>query len=290
MRSTLIQAAYALGRPDVELAMGPIPILRAGAADALRSAGHDVEVETVEVADRDDDNYWNEIEGTFAVVRLVADRVREATERGSLPLVLATNCINSVGIVAGASSDLGVVWFDAHPDFSTTEESRSGFLDGMGLSVLTGTGWNALRATVPGYRAVREESVVLVGVRDAWEHEQEHLAGSGISVVPPNEIGEGLVIALDALRERVTDVYLHLDLDVLDPSEGTVNIYAAEGGPSASDVAAAIKAVRQRFRIRAAAVTAYDPGADPEGRVPPTAVRLLVEIAAAAARERAVTA
>ena len=285
MRIALIQAPYALGRADIEVARGPLRIVEAGAAEALREAGHDVEVETVEAVEGDEGDYWNEIEGSFAVVRGVARQVQEAIERGSFPVVLAGNCLNSVGVVAGASSDLGVVWFDAHGDFSTTEKSLSGFLDGMGLSILTGTGWDALRETVPGYRAVAEENVVHVGMRDAWDHELERLEESGIAVVAPAEIGAGLDARLDALRERVAEVYLHLDLDVLDRSEGMVNIYAAEGGPSAADVAAAIEAIGERFRIRAAALTAYDPGADPEGRVPPTAVQLLVRIVEAAGHE-----
>jgi arginase len=282
MRISLIQAPFALGRADVEVAKGPIRILEAGAAEALREGGHEVEVETVEVAGWDPEDYWNEIDGSFAVIRQVAERVREAVEEGSFPVVLATNCFNSVGIVAGTTSDVGVVWFDAHADFSTTELTHSGFLDGLGLSILTGTGWDALRETVPGYRAVPEEHVVHVGMRDAWEHEERRLEESGISVVPPAEIGERLEVELDALRGRVADVYLHLDLDVLDRSEGMVNIYSTEGGPSAADVAAAIGAIGERFRIGAAALTAYDPGADPEGRVPPTAVQLLLRIVEAA--------
>ena len=269
----------------IEVATGPIRILEAGAAEALRAAGHDVEVETVEVVEGDEEDYWNEIEGSFAVVRGVAGRVHGAIGRGSFPVVLAGNCLNSVGVVAGTSSDLGVVWFDAHGDFSTTEKSLSGFLDGMGLSILTGTGWEALRETVPGYRAVPEENVVHVGMRDAWDHEESGSSNqrSRSSRRPRSETGSH--VRLDALRERVADVYLHLDLDVLDRSEGMVNIYAAEGGPSAADVSAAIQAIGDRFRIRAAAITAYDPGADPEGRVPPTAVRLLVGIVDAAADE-----
>jgi arginase len=282
MQVTLIQAPFALGRPDIEVATGPIRILEAGAVEALRAAGHAVEVESVVAVEGDEGDYWNEIEGSFAVVRGVAGRVHEALERGSFPVVLAGNCLNSVGVVAGTSSDLGVVWFDSHADFSTTALSPSGFLDGMGLSILTGTGWEALRETVPGYRAVPEKNVVLVGTRDAWDHEEERLEESGIAVVPPAEIGPGLDLALDALREHVAEIYLHLDLDVLDRSEGMVNIYATGGGPSAVDVAAAIQAIGARFRIRAAAMTAYDPGADPERRVPPTAVQLLVRIAEAA--------
>lgn len=284
MRITLIQAPYWLGNAEDPLAAGPTRIVEAGAAEALREAGHDVELVAVERDGHESgDVYWNEIESSFVVVGLVSERVREAVERESFPVVLATNCFNTVGIVAGNRLDLGVVWFDAHADYSTTELSPSGFLDGMGLSMLTGTGWDTLRESVPGYRAVLEENVVIVGVRDGWDHEMERLERSGITVVPPAEIGEGLDARLDALRERVADVHLHLDLDVLDRSEGSVNHYSTEGGPSAADVAAAIEAIGERFRIRSAALTAYIPTADPEGRVPPTAIRLLGHIADAAA-------
>jgi arginase len=283
VKISLIQAPYWLGNAESPLAAGPTRIVEAGAAEALREAGHDVELVSVERDEQEsDDVYWNEIESSFVVVGLVAERVREAVERGSFPVVLATNCFNTVGIVAGGPPDVGVVWFDAHADFSTTELSPSGFLDGMGLSMLTGACWDTLRESVPGYRAVPEENVILVGMRDGWDHEQERLERSGISVVPPDEIGGGLDPALDALRERVADVHLHLDLDVLDRSEGPVNHYATRGGPSAAEVAAAIQAIGHRFRLRSAAMTAYVPTADTEGRVPPVAVRLLGEIATAA--------
>ena len=125
MRISLIQAPYWLGTAAVPLAAGPTRIVEAGAAEALREAGHDVELVALETdAGESEDVYWNEIESSFAVMRLVAERVREAVGAGSLPVVLATNCFNSVGIVAGTQSDLGVVWFDAHADFSTTELSR----------------------------------------------------------------------------------------------------------------------------------------------------------------------
>ncbi len=61
MRVSLIQAPYHLGRAGVDVAAGPIKILEAGAAEALREAGHDVEVEAVLAREeRDgDDVYWN---------------------------------------------------------------------------------------------------------------------------------------------------------------------------------------------------------------------------------------
>ena len=90
--------------------------------------------------------------------------------------------------------------------------------------------------------------------------------------------------ALDALRERVEDVYVHVDLDVLDPAAGGANGYAAPDGLRLAELEAAIDAIRARFRVRAATLTAYTPAADPERRIPAAAravfERLSAQVAA----------
>jgi arginase len=278
VRVALIQVPYHLGHEGVGMGAGPDRLVDAGAVEELTSAGHDVDV--VRIGRRNGET--NEIGASFEVVRRVAETVAEATGRGAFPLVLSGNCMSSIGVVAGLGRDVGVVWLDAHPDFNTTEESLSGFADGMGLSILSGTGWRALRETVPGYRAVPESNVVLVGIRDINPPEQERLEASAVEVIAPAEATERIGPALDRLRGRVADAYLHLDLDVLDPSEGRANEYAAPGGIAAADVERIIDAVGDRLAIRGAAVTAYDPAADPEGRIPNTAARLMARIAAAA--------
>jgi arginase len=77
-------------------------------------------------------------------------------------------------------------------------------------------------------------------------------------------------------------VYLHIDLDVLDPSEGHANHYAAPGGLPADAVEQVVSAVTGRLAVRAAALTSYDPAADVDGRIPTIANRLLTRIAAGA--------
>ena len=70
-------------------------------------------------------------------------------------------------------------------------------------------------------------------------------------------------------------MYLHLDLDALDASEGRANEYAAPGGPSLHAYLAAVDAVFDRFTVVAAALTAYDPAADEDGRARTAAGALL---------------
>ena len=273
MQIALIQVPYHLGHENVGMGAGPSR-LEPSAVAALRASGHDVEVVRV----RRGDSETNEIGASFDVVRRVAETVAAAVERGAFPLVVSGNCMSSIGVVAGSGRDLGVVWLDAHADFNTPESSLSGFQDGMGLSILTGTGWRALRETIPGYRPVAEENVVLVGVRDVDPLEQERLDRSAVAVAAG---GEGVERALDGLA-GVDGVYLHVDLDVLDPSEGRANEYAAPGGLLAADIERIVAAVGERAPIRGAAVTAYDPAADPEEAIPAIAAALTTQIAAAA--------
>jgi arginase len=274
VRISLIKVPYHLGREGVGMGAGPDHLVASGALETLSRAGHDVEV--VRVVRRNGET--NEVGASFEVVRRVADAVTEAIAHDAFPLVLSGNCMSSIGIVAGLGRDVGVVWLDAHPDFNTPDGSLSGFADGMGLSILTGTGWQALRETIPGYRSVAEPNVVLIGIRDISPPERERLHGSEVELPAYAEVED----ALDRLRGRVEDVYLHLDLDVLDPSEGRANEYAVPDGLQRTDVERIVAAVGERFTLRGAAVTAYDPAADREQRLPPTAAGLMGRIAAAA--------
>jgi len=159
----------------------------------------------------------------FAVATRLAERVREVRAGGGFPVVLAGDCNSCLGTVAGCGPDgLAVVWFDAHPDFDDPDDSGSGSLDAMGLALLTGRGWQALRATIPGLVPLPERDVALLGVRDFEPAQRERLARSDVHVVPGGAWSEARASeALDAVRSRVARVYLHVDLDVLDRAKGS---------------------------------------------------------------------
>ena len=138
--------------------------------------------------------------------------------------------------------EIGLIWFDGHADFNTPETTTSGFLDGMGLAIAVGHCWTQMVRTVPAFRAVREENVVLIGNRSATQTEKERLGTSEAAVVEEQSVralgGRGaLGIALNTMAGRVCRVHVHLDLDVLD-SEAVdqANEFASEGGLRAEEV------------------------------------------------------
>ena len=100
----------------------------------------------------------------------------------------------------------GVVWFDAHADFNEPSTAISGYFDGMGLAVLTGSAWEALHATVPGVRALPESAVVLAGARDFDPPEEQRLAASEITWLAARHVAaaDALGQAVASLRPRPT--------------------------------------------------------------------------------------
>jgi arginase len=102
---------------------------------------------------------------------------------------------------------LTVLWFDAHPDCYTAETLPSGAFHGMVVRTLLGDG----PAPLTPQRLLTPEQVVLAGVRNGDPTEYDYIEKTGIRTVAVEDI------------ERVLDgltgpVYVHIDLDVLDPT------------------------------------------------------------------------
>jgi arginase len=271
----LIAWPYHAGLRDVSMGLGASVLARDdGFHAALEAAGCVVTGETIPPVDAS----LPEVARIFELDRRLARRVADACARGAFPLVLGGNCCSCLGTVAGSGA-AGAVWFDAHADFDTPEDNLSGFTDVMGLAILTGSGWRALRETIPGFAPLPEHDVVLAGVRDLEPYQRLRLDASAVRTVSGEIDAGALAEALDRLHESVTRVYLHVDLDALDAGAGRANPYAASGGPSLDGLLAAIDAVLDRFDVAAAALTAYDPRGDADGAVADAARRIAGTIA-----------
>ena len=256
----LIQVPWYLGREHPDLSRGPGVLAEA------------IGAETVVVPGPEPRPVPNEVADSFDVIRSVRSAVSEAVADGRFPLVLAVNCFTSLGTVAGVGRDLGVIWFDAHGDFHTPDSTPTGFLDGMGFAMLTGDGWQEMRQ---GLRSVPVQNSVLVAARDLEPTEVARVEARALRRAD----ADTLEAAFDVLATRVDAVYVHIDLDVLDPSVARANVLSVEGGLDVAQLEEALTAIQGRFEIAAAALTAFDPSQDPEGRVPEIAVTLARRLA-----------
>lgn len=165
------------------------------------------------------------------------------------------DCSVSLAAIAHvASDDMAVLWFDAHGDLHSPQSSPSGAFSGMALRSLVGEGPQQLEAVV-----VPAERVVLVGSRLLDDAEAEYLSDSAISTVSAEASAtpESVVDAVAATGAR--SVYIHVDLDVIDPAEMSGVTDAAPFGVGRAHLVDAIRAVRERFDLVGATIAGFSP-------------------------------
>jgi arginase len=261
MNIHLICSPYDSGRLGERNGAGP-----AALADALREKAASVEEISL-------NGYLAEISVAFGVARELSTRVRDCLLKGAFPIALTGNCCAALGTIAGcgcASTD--VVWFDGHGEGMTPDTTSSGFLDGMGISILTGRAWQTIAGSIPGFEPVPGSRIVLAGGHDCEPAELALLDEVGVERLRTVEA----LKASTVLSQRVLDgVYVHLDLDVLDSREAFANVWATPGGWPVDDLVEAIRIIRERRRIKAVGIASYDPDADRDGRAAQTIVRII---------------
>lgn len=195
--------------------------------------------------------------------RALADRVAEVVAAGEVPLVYAGDCLAAIGVLAGvqrALPDPVLAWFDAHGDFHTWETTQSGFLGGMPLAMIVGRGEQTI-VDAAGLRPLPEGCVALVGARDLDPGEDEAVAASGMAVLSVGDVA--------AWAPPAGPLHVHVDLDVVDPSEMPAHNYPAPGGPSLRAVRDALTALVVSGRVAAVSFSTWNParpGADVAAR------------------------
>jgi arginase len=190
-----------------------------------------------------------------SAIRLTRDRLGRALaelEDGEIPIVIGGDCgVEYAGVDRAARQGRVVLlWADAHADLNTPASSPSGAYHGMVLRDMIDSG------------LVAAADVVMLGVRALDDAEAEAAESLGIETVDASGVS-------DAIARRGGEgavLYVHVDLDVLDPAiMGSVG-FAEPFGLSLDEVLGAIRAARGALPLAGAGVTEYAPptDADPE--------------------------
>lgn len=272
METQVIQVPYDTGRKGFGTGSGPAHLVN-HALGSLRDA-HVGKVECEE--------FSFELGTTFRLLRSLSEAVGAARMRNRFPLVLAGPCISCVGTLAGLGHEpTAVVWLDAHGDFNTPETTVSGFVDGMALATATGRCWRSLTSSVPGFRPAEERNVVLIGARDFDPAERALLDSSAVTLIDtPTIRARGVSDALRGVLDplEADRIYLHIDLDVLDIDEARVNQFSSVGGLTLAEVSEIVRTVANERPMAAAALTAYDPSYDKNGKALAAGIALMKEL------------
>jgi arginase len=215
------------------------------------------------IADSPDEETLERVAGV-AGLHSIAPRFRDTLSRIR---TAAPDLIVTVGGTCGVEAapiaylnerydgNLAVVWLDAHGDLNTPQSSPSGHFHGMVLRTLLGEGPADYVAELR--RPLRPEQVFLAATRDLDAPESDFIQRARIWVTPPDAFlaAERLV---DAIQSRgFHNLYIHLDLDALDPSDFPDTLIPTCGGPEIGLVRSMIGALSRAFSVVGASVLEY---------------------------------
>lgn len=209
---------------------------------------------------------------------MVRDRMRAELEQATGPIItIGGDCgveLAAIGHVVG--DDVAVVWFDAHPDLNTPASSPSGAFHGMVVRTLLGEGAGSL---VPG-AILPTHRLILAGTR-AWDPpEDDYARSAGIVTITVDDLtGQSLIAAIEATG--AASVYLHIDLDVLDPGDFIGLGYPEPFGITGEALVAIITAVKAHFGFAGAGITEFAPASlDETVNDLPTVLRIIGALSA----------
>lgn len=277
---TLISSPYHLGVRDAAVGAGPTALLSAGISDAIQKQGIAVRVIELEPVEEFD----GEIGRLFELLRRTSKVITEVVQQNSFPIVLAGNCSTTVGVLAGYATARNIVpsciWFDAHDDFNTPDVLVSGYLDSMPVAMLAGLCWRTLLASIPGFKPLDlQRQLVHCGMRDVTDLERSRVLEAGFSVVWGDtdkqvDFERGLRRLLK--DKELGETMVHLDLDALDSSVGSVNKFSAPGGLLESDLESCLAMIPHMSKPVSLTIASYDPMFDKVGKIPPVAINGVV--------------
>ncbi|WP_207710486.1 arginase family protein [Aminipila butyrica] len=147
-----------------------------------------------------------------------------------------------------SQGDLAVLFFDAHGDLNTPESSPSKNFHGMPLRTLLGDTHETILDLM--YSTLTPAQVVMVGTRDCDPVEEQYIAENQLRVITAPTANRQPEAVLSALKEKgKKKLYIHIDIDVIDPLEFPYQPVPAAGGLHTETLSKLLKLCSEEFEV-----------------------------------------
>jgi arginase len=251
MRVAIIKMPYVGERNVPELSGGPDYLEQGGVQKLLEERSCQTKPIAAVALTADEEKAYGSWNRLALANGDLAKQVASERRGGSLPIGLLANCSSVVGMLSGLQHSgpsgrplrVGLVFIDAHADFNTPETTLSGMLGGMPVAIAAGMGLTRMRLKAGLEPALPARHIVEAGVRDTDPLEQDLLDRSEIQQLSVEDIrhrSENLHRQMQRLSDTTDAIYIHVDMDVLDPREVPGHPLTVAGGPSSVELAAAL--------------------------------------------------
>jgi arginase len=274
----ILVVPYDVERGDTPMARGPRGLLEHGFSGRLREAGWE-EIHSTEIVAAPAGS--PKLAAVAGIAGRIAGEVERAGSLGRLPLILSGGGLASLGVVAGLQRrghDVAALWIDAHGDGNTPETSPSGYWDGMALAAVCGLSLPEIREAA-GLTPLDPGRVIHLAGRSFDPLEPGNFDRLGLVRVPPDQI------ASEETRERLRgcvadrSLYLHVDVDGLDPRDAPAVGYPEPDGARLADLLGCRAALPPAAAITFSALSFDRASPEEAGRTVDACVRLVAAFA-----------
>jgi arginase len=254
---------------------GPDTMAAGGIQKILAELGAAVRVEKAQLTALEETEYggWKKLGMSLGHF---ADIVSKNERDGFFTVGLLATCPSMPGLVAGLQRSgstieplrIGMLWLDAHPDFNTPETTRSGSLGGMPVAVATGRALHVMRRDAKLDPPMSDVNIVMGGVRLTDPLEQRLLDESRIEQLSVDDLRAmtpAVWQQMDRLNRISDKLYIHIDMDVLDPREVMAHGNKVPNGPSSEQLERLFEEIFKRYPKASAIGFATIPPADEGG-------------------------
>ncbi len=283
----LVINPYGGDRAGPETDVDAAAMAEGGLLDTLTNRGVIVQrTSTVGLTPEEEQQYgqWNR----FGMANgHLADLAAENERAGHFNIGLYNNCSSASGMLGGLQHSgrpgrplrVGMIWIDAHGDYNTPETTLSGMLGGMPVAVAAGHALTRMRLQSGLDPALPERYIVMACVRDTDPLEQDRIDRSLIEHLTVDDIrnlSENIHTQMERLS-RLTDlIYIHIDLDVLDPQEIMGHPLTVPNGPTSEELGAALEVMFRYEKAAALGIASYPAHDDPDNVTLKAVYRLIV--------------
>src|SRR5216117_1701170 len=271
VRVALVKMPYVGERNVPELSGGPDYLEQGGLRQLLEDQGVQASLSPPVALSADEDKAcgsWNRLAlANGDLAKIVADERRN----GHFPVGLLANCSSILGMLSGLQHSgstakplrVGMVFIDSHGDFNTPETTLSGMLGGMPVAIAAGQCLTRMRLKAGLEPALPTRHIVEMCVRDTDPLEQELLDRSDIQQLTLEDVrtrSANLHREMKRLSDLTDVIYVHVDLDGLDPREVPGVALPVPNGPTSAELAAALTEMFKYEKVGAFGVAAmpYD--------------------------------
>ncbi len=273
----VIKNPYGGSRNVPELSTNPDYIHAAGLERLIVQWGGELirPVQDIRLTEEQEREYgsWNRMalaNANFANV------VREVLQDDLITVGLEANCNDLLGMLSGLKYDsdgnarrVGLVFYDSHGDFNVPETTLSGMLGGMPVAVAAGHALHNLRRTTGLTEGLPMSHIMWGGVRDLDPLEADRFREyevRQVSVQDIRDLSDNFRNQFKALADEVDVIYVHVDMDVLEPDEVPGHSLNVPDGPSSKALARAIGVMFENSKTVALGIASTPSfNADPDG-------------------------